>query len=59
MLLGFVIPVVMLGVMAYGSGQSLMSARYLGFMQNSVTVAAVASVLTVMGAVLIGIQGAY
>ncbi len=55
-LLGFVIPVVMLGSMAMGSGQSLLSDRYLGFMANSVTLASVAAVLTVIGAVLIGFR---
>src|SRR6056297_1647949 len=46
-LLGFLIPVVMLGVMAVGSGQDLFSPRYVGFMTNSVTLASVAAVLTV------------
>jgi len=55
-LLGFVIPVIMLGSMAMGSGQSLLSERYLGFMANSVTLAGVAAVLTVIGAVLIGFR---
>jgi iron(III) transport system permease protein len=53
-LLGFILPVIMLGVMAAGSGQSLLSPRYLGFMSNSLTLAAVASVLTVVGAILVG-----
>ncbi len=55
-LLGFVIPVIMLGQMAIRSGQSLLSERYLSLMGNSVTLAAVASVLTVIGAVLIGFR---
>jgi len=55
-LLGFVIPVVMLGAMAIGSGQDLFSPRYVGLMTNSVTVAGVAAVLTVVGAVLIGFR---
>lgn len=55
-LLGFVIPTIMLTVMAYGSGQNLFSPRYLDFMMNSVTLAGVASILTVMGAILIGFR---
>ena len=55
-LLGFVIPAIMLGVMAIGSGQSLLSSRYVALMQNSVTVAGVAAVLTVIGAILIGFR---
>ena len=55
-LLGFVIPVVMLGTMAFGSGQDLLSPRYVGLMRNSITVAGVAAVLTVIGAVLIGFR---
>lgn len=53
-LLGFVIPLVMLGTMAIGSGQSILDPRYLGFMRNSVTLATVAAVLTVLGAIVIG-----
>src|SRR6056297_513531 len=55
-LLGFVLPVVMLGVMAVGSGQDLLAPRYLGFMSNSLVLASVASVLTVLGAVLVGFR---
>lgn len=55
-LLGFIIPVIMLGIMAQGSGQSLLTPRYVDFMLNSVTLAAVASVLTVGCAVLIGFR---
>ena len=55
-LLGFIIPVVMLGSMAIGSGQNLFSTRYLGFMQNSLLVASVAAVLTVAGAILVGFR---
>ena len=55
-LLGFVIPVIMLGTMAIGSGQSLLDGRYLGLMKNSVTLAGIAAVLTVLGAVLIGFR---
>jgi len=52
-LLGFVIPIVMLGVMAWDSGQSILDPRYIGFFSNSVTVASIAALLTVAGAVLI------
>ncbi|WP_085892936.1 ABC transporter permease [Roseovarius litorisediminis] len=55
-LLGFVIPVIMLGHMAIGSGQSLLSDRYLGLMGNSVMLAGVAAGLTVVGAILIGFR---
>jgi len=55
-LLGFIIPVIMLGVMAVGSGQDLLSPRYLGFMSNSLTLASVAAVLTVAGAILVGFR---
>ncbi|WP_317055638.1 ABC transporter permease [Roseovarius rhodophyticola] len=55
-LLGFIIPVIMLGSMAIGSGQNLFSSRYLDFMQNSLLVASVAAVLTVAGAILVGFR---
>jgi iron(III) transport system permease protein len=55
-LLGFVLPAVMLGVMAVGSGQNLFDDRYLELMTSSVTLAGVAAVLTVAGAVLIGFR---
>jgi len=55
-LLGFIIPVIMLGVMAVGSGQTLFDSRYLDLMQNSVVLAGVAAVLTVIGAVLISFR---
>jgi len=55
-LVGFVIPVIMLGVMAVGSGQSPLDPRYLGFFTNSVTVSALAAVLTVAGAVLVSFR---
>src|SRR6056297_2033927 len=48
-LLGFIIPVIMLGVMAVGSGQTLFDSRYLDLTQNSVVLAGVAAVLTVIG----------
>ena len=55
-LLGFVIPVIMLGNLAIGSGQSLADPRYLDFMVNSVMLGSIAAVLTVTGAVLIGFR---
>ncbi|MFU1477334.1 ABC transporter permease [Roseovarius sp. C7] len=51
---GFVIPLVMLGSMAVDAGQDILSARYARLMGNSVTLAGLASVLTVLGAVVIG-----
>ncbi|MEL7174536.1 MAG: ABC transporter permease subunit, partial [Pseudomonadota bacterium] len=55
-LLGFVIPVLVLGAMALGSEQSLLSPRYVRFMSNSLTLASVAAVVTVLGAILIGFR---
>jgi len=52
--MGFILPVVMLATMAIGSEQNLLSPRYLDFVQNSLTLAGIAAVLTVLGAVLIG-----
>ncbi|MEQ9259113.1 MAG: iron ABC transporter permease [Roseovarius sp.] len=55
-LLGFVLPVIMLGTMAVGSGQDLFAPRYLGLIRNSVLLGSVAAVLTVLGAILIGFR---
>ena len=55
-LLGFIAPAIMLGFMAFGSGQNFFSERYIGLMTNSVTLASVAAVLTVLGAILIGFR---
>ena len=52
--LGFVLPVILLLSMAIGSGQNLFSPRYIGFVQNSLTLAGLAALLTVAAAVLIG-----
>jgi iron(III) transport system permease protein len=52
-LFGFALPVVVLSEMAVGSGQDLLSARYLGFVRNSVTLAAVAAVVTVGAAMIL------
>ena len=53
-LLGAAIPVAALATMAAGSGQDLLSPRYLGFLLNTVTLATVAAVVTVAAAVLLG-----
>ena len=53
-LLGAAIPTVTLAVMATGAEQSLLSGRYLGFLRNSLILAAVASALTVGAAITIG-----
>jgi iron(III) transport system permease protein len=53
-LLGALLPVVILTSMAVGSGQDLLSNRYLGFIQNSLTLATVAALITVAVAVSIG-----
>jgi len=53
---GFVIPAVMLSVMAAGSGHNISQEVYLGLMVNSVTLASIAAVLTVLGAILIGFR---
>ncbi|PRY26376.1 iron(III) transport system permease protein [Aliiruegeria haliotis] len=55
-LLGFALPVVLLVSMGLESEQNLLSPRYLGFMQNSVILAGIASLLTVLGAILIGFR---
>ena len=54
MLFGAVLPVVILMTMGLDSEQSLFSPRYLGFMRNSVTLAGVAAVLTVLAAISVG-----
>nr|WP_244437640.1 iron ABC transporter permease [Roseivivax isoporae] len=53
-LLGAVVPAAALAGMASGSGQSLLSERYRDFLMNSVTLAAVAAGLTVLGAIVLG-----
>ena len=54
--IGFLLPVVVLGTMAVGSGQSLADPRYLGFVANSLTLAAAAALVTVAGAVVVGFR---
>jgi iron(III) transport system permease protein len=51
---GFVVPVIVLTTMGLGSEQDLTSARYLGFLRNSVTLAGTAAILTVAAAVMLG-----
>jgi iron(III) transport system permease protein len=53
-MLGVIIPVLALSVMAVGSEQNLFSPRYIHFITNSLTLAAVAAVITVAAAVLLG-----
>jgi iron(III) transport system permease protein len=55
-LVGFLLPVVVLGRMAAGSGQSVLDPRYLRFVGHSLTLAGVAALVTVAGAVLIGFR---
>jgi iron(III) transport system permease protein len=52
--LGVVIPVIALGVMAVGSEQNILSRRYIQFIQNTLTLASIAAVVTVACAVLLG-----
>lgn len=53
-MIGFVIPLIVLVEMAWGSGQSPFNDRYVGFIMNSLTVSLVAALVTVAGAVFIG-----
>jgi iron(III) transport system permease protein len=53
-LLGVVLPVLALSVMALGSEQDLMSPRYLGFLRNSLMLASIAAILTVVAALVLG-----
>ena len=52
-LFGFLGPVAVLSEMAVGSGQDLLSPRYLGFVRNSVLLASVAAVVTVAAALIL------
>ena len=51
---GALLPIVILLTMGLGSEQDLLSPRYLGFIRNSVTLAGVAAVLTVLAAICVG-----
>ncbi|MDF1727265.1 MAG: iron ABC transporter permease [Sulfitobacter sp.] len=53
-LLGVIVPVVTLILMGLRSEQNLLSPRYLAFVKNSLTLAGIAALLTVMAAVLLG-----
>ncbi|MEL6619734.1 MAG: iron ABC transporter permease, partial [Pseudomonadota bacterium] len=53
-LFGAVVPVVALFALGVGSEQDLTSPRYLGFVQNSLTLAGIAAGLTVLAAICIG-----
>ncbi|TMM52310.1 ABC transporter permease [Sulfitobacter sabulilitoris] len=52
--LGALLPIVILLNMGLGSEQNLLSPRYMGFIRNSLTLAAVAAVLTVLAAISVG-----
>ncbi len=52
--LGFLLPVVILVEMGLESEQNLLSPRYLGFIRNSLTLAATAAVITVLAAICVG-----
>ncbi|MEX0371587.1 MAG: ABC transporter permease [Tateyamaria sp.] len=53
-LFGAVFPIIALINLGLGSEQDLMSARYLGFIRNSLTLASVAALLTLGAAILVG-----
>ncbi len=53
-LFGAVVPVIALFNLGLGSEQDLLSQRYLGFVRNSLTLAATAAVLTLGAAILLG-----
>nr|WP_239479658.1 iron ABC transporter permease [Actibacterium sp. 188UL27-1] len=53
-ILGSLLPAAMLGQMALGSEQDLLSPRYLAFIRNSITLGAIAAVVTVAAALLLG-----
>lgn len=51
---GAVLPIIVLFWMGLGSEQNLLSARYLGFIKNSATLASIAAVVTVLAAISVG-----
>ena len=53
-LFGALLPIIVLFSMGLGSEQNLLSARYLGFIQNSATLASVAAIVTVAAAISVG-----
>ncbi|MFT6459568.1 ABC transporter permease [Pseudophaeobacter arcticus] len=52
--LGFLLPVIILFNMGLQSEQNLFSSRYLAFLQNSLTLATLAALLTVLAAICLG-----
>lgn len=52
--LGALLPALVLGAMALNSEQNILSARYLGFVRNTVTLAGVAAIVTVIAAIVLG-----
>lgn len=52
--LGFALPAVILFLMGLESEQNLLSRRYIGFLQNSLTLASVAALVTLAAAICIG-----
>ena len=52
--IGFAIPLAVLADMAIGVGKSPFSPRYLGYVENSLTLAAITAFVTVTAAVIIG-----
>ncbi|MBC6436672.1 MAG: iron ABC transporter permease [Rhodobacteraceae bacterium] len=53
-ILGFLLPTGILIHLAWGAEQLLFTPRYLGFLRNSLTLACIAAVLTVGGAIVLG-----
>ena len=53
-LFGALLPIIVLFSMGLGSEQNLLSARYLGFIQNSATLASIAALVTVGAAISVG-----
>lgn len=53
-LLGWIVPGTALLIMGFGGEQDLLSPRYLGFIWNSVTLATIAAVVTLIAAVTLG-----
>lgn len=51
---GALLPIGALLVMGIGSGQDLLSRRYIGFVQNSLTLAGTAALVTVFAAIVLG-----
>lgn len=53
-MIGFVIPLIVLFNMALDSGHSPFSARYLGFLENSIILSGLAALVTVFAAIIVG-----